>query len=158
MNVKQDLADNFVITGDSIEKICEKNLEISVLFQRYDIAKIWELVKFVTFNNNSVGTNLTINNDNSFKLLSKFFDQNRPWSCSMFGRSLVNSLIDNCVLVNDYQTAALVIAILKQYDDIMISKVSKIVANLEEYQANELMNHFENMKLEFYFNNFIKTQ
>jgi hypothetical protein len=151
MNVKQDLAEKLNIIGDSIEKMCEKNLETSVQFKRYDIAKIWELIKFVTFNNNIIGSNLNDNSDNYYKLFkTNFFGQDRPWSCSMFGRSLVNSLIDNCVLVNDYQTAALIIAILKQYDEKMKSNISKLtLTNLKEYQVNELMDHFENMRCKF---------
>jgi hypothetical protein len=143
MNVKQDMAEKLTITGDSIDKMCDKNLELSVLFKRFEIAKIWELIKFVTFNN-TIGVDL--NSDNHKLLKTKIFDQDRPWSCSMFGRSLVNSLIDNCVLVNDYQTAALIIAILKQYDEKLNTNLSKFLLNLKEYQAHELMDHFENMR------------
>lgn len=40
----------------------------------------------------------------------------RPWSCSVFGRPLVNSIIDNLIKENDIQSACMVISKLKLHD------------------------------------------
>lgn len=151
INVRRDLAEKYVASGDSIEKMCEKNLELSISFKKYDIAKIWELLKFITYNNGNK-TNIFDSKQSSF---SYNYDQERPWSCSVFGRTLVNTLIENCVLVNDFQTAGLIIANLKQYDEKANSEIITLLNEIEPTKCKnstfindyELSDHFKNMRL-----------
>lgn len=103
--------------------MCNQNIQIAAQTGRFDIIKIWELLKFVTYTGNlsDQAPNL------EFSL---------PWSFSTFGRTLINNVIDNYVILNDVQSAAMIISKLKSYD-----------LNLELMQLNnQTKNELENQE------------
>ena len=102
--IRRELAEKYSIKSDDIEKLCNQNIQIAAQFGRQNIIKIWELLKFITYSSNQAS-------------IERFNpDFGRPWSISVFGRSLVNNLIDNCITSNDIQTAAMIISKLKLND------------------------------------------
>lgn len=100
ININKEFARSYLITDFHMKKLCEQNFMTAIQLKRYDIAKvvfsfffnrkstnlnlvslffkIWELLKFITFN--SVDT-FSLNPDDG-----------RPWSCSTFGRPLINNM------------------------------------------------------------------
>lgn len=128
--ISQGLAENYFISEMSLKVICEKNIDIAVGLKRFDIVKIWELVKFVTYNN--------------IEEFSLNPDDGRPWSCSVFGRPLVTSIIDNCIRANDIQSAAMIIARLKQHDMNMIPLASTVNRRQDH---TEQQDHLKNLGL-----------
>ena len=77
VNIRRDLANKYLVLGTDLANICQLNKEFAIHANKYNIAKIWELLEFIT---------LTEDSDN---LENK---RERSWPCSVFGRSLVNSL------------------------------------------------------------------
>lgn len=101
INISRELAEKYVIRLDDMEKLCEQNLCTAFKSKRYDIVKvmpiwvgkfgffelstlngvqIWDLMRFITLN------------DQSQVKMPLDPDHGRPWSCSVFGRPLVNNL------------------------------------------------------------------
>ncbi|RNA27104.1 WD repeat-containing 59, partial [Brachionus plicatilis] len=103
LTIRRDLAEKYEIKSDNLEKLCNQNIQIAAQAGRYDIIKIWELFKFVTYTGNL--------SDEATSL-----EFGLPWPCSTFGRTLINNIIDNYVEMNDVQSAAMIISKLKLYD------------------------------------------
>ena len=76
--ISRELAEEYFISDMNLNVLCEKNMAVAVGLKRFDIVKIWELIKFVTYNN--------------IEEFSLNPDDGRPWSCSVFGRPLVSSM------------------------------------------------------------------
>jgi hypothetical protein len=77
INIRRELAEKYMINGD-LEKSCDHNIILSIQQKKQNIVKTWELVKFLT--NNSI----------NYAFLNP--DLGMPWSCSMFGRPLINKM------------------------------------------------------------------
>lgn len=115
INVRRQLAERYLINGH-LESTCEHNQSEAKRENRSDIVKIWELLKFVTMS--SDGTN------------NNTFDYASPWSCSMFGRPLVNEIVEACIRDNDIQTAAMIVAKIKQHDKSI--KIRDVIKEINE--------------------------
>lgn len=77
VNIRRDLADKYLVFDRDLATICQVNKEFAIHANKYNIAKIWELLEFITL------TQVNGNLESTYE---------RSWSCSVFGRSLVNSL------------------------------------------------------------------
>jgi len=65
------------VSGKNLANICKLNKELAMHATKYNVAKIWELLEFITLSEASDNSELKYE---------------RSWACSVFGRSLVNSL------------------------------------------------------------------
>lgn len=124
LHMGRDFAELYNISESSLQSICEQNITTAINFKRYDIVRIWQLIKFVTFN--------------KIEKFSLNPDHGRPWSCSTFGRPLITNIIDNCINSNDIQTAAMIISKLKQHDMNMIPLASTVNRQTNKFNDNHM--------------------
>ena len=77
------------------------------------ILKVWDIIQAVTL---AKSESVSLNPDHG-----------RPWSCSAFGRPLVQDLIQECLKVSDIQSAVLIITKLLKYDKNLVPNPSTLI-------------------------------
>jgi hypothetical protein len=112
ISIRYDLATKYTIMHQDNTVIADKNYLVALNEPRGDISKVWELLQFIT---TTQSENISLNPDHG-----------RPWSCSTFGRPLVNYVIENCMKICDIQTIVMIIAKLLQYDKSLIPIPSSV--------------------------------
>lgn len=123
MTIRKDLAEKYEIKSENFEKLCNQNIQMAAQAGRYDIIKIWQILKFVTYSD-------------SFD--TGYLEFGQPWPFSIFGRKLINNIIDNYVTMNDVQSAAMIISKLKLYDmNMELIKNDDYCSNLDSQEKSK---------------------
>ena len=78
INLNSTLAEFYQIIGPGLEKVCDQNIATAAETKRFDLVKIWEMLKFITLSNTD---SISLNPHDG-----------RPWPSSVFGRPLANYL------------------------------------------------------------------
>lgn len=139
LTIRRDLAEKYEIKSENFEKLCNQNIQMAAQVGRYDIMKIWQILKFVTYTGSYETT---------------FLGFGQPWPFSIFGRTLINNVIDNYVTMNDVQSAAMIISKLKLYDlNMNIDDHCSNLDSQEKSKKNSISSSFDDDKNSSVFDN-----